>query len=315
MRCLYPRTVGFKDDGKTISWSPKTYSKEYPTFQLPCSKCIECRLQYARDTAIRCVHEAQMHENNCFITLTYSDENLKSPRLIYRDFQLFMKKLRKTQNQKIGCLVTGEYGDKTKRPHWHALLFNYRPSDALSGASNDRGDQTYTSSNLDALWGHNDSKTVPNVIGEVTLESAGYCARYAAKKLIHGKDEEHDFHPIHKRSSKHAIGKTWLEQYWRDAFNHGYIILNNQKLTIPRYYEKWLKKHEPQAWLRYVTETKQHFIQLAEKKSAALRAEENKINNDRLDRYKDLQIPRNKVREAIINGRFKRLQQYLKGEI
>ncbi len=95
MRCLSPRTVGFLHDGVTISWSPKYYSKEYATFQLPCSKCIECRLEYARQWAVRCVHEAKMHPENSFITLTYSDEHLTSEKLQYIDFQLFAKRLRK----------------------------------------------------------------------------------------------------------------------------------------------------------------------------------------------------------------------------
>ena len=42
------------------------------------------------------MHERQMHEEASFVTLTYSDECV--PRdfsLRYRDFQLFMKRLRK----------------------------------------------------------------------------------------------------------------------------------------------------------------------------------------------------------------------------
>ena len=123
MRCTSPRKVGFQADGKTISWSPKQYSKEYPSFQLPCGKCIQCRLEYARSWAVRCVHEAKMHEENSFVTLTYSDEHLKNPKLQYSDFQKFMKRLRFVNNdRKIGVFVTGEYGEKNKRPHWHAIF-------------------------------------------------------------------------------------------------------------------------------------------------------------------------------------------------
>ena len=196
MRCTSPRTVGFQADGKTLCWSKNNYSKEYATFQLPCGKCIECRLSYAREWAIRCIHEAQMHEENCFVTLTYSQENLKSPFLQYRDFQLFMKKLRFAYpNKKIGVFVTGEYGEKTKRPHWHAIIFNYRPSDAIKKYTTDRGDTVYSSESLSKIWDHGIAE-----FGSVTLESAGYCARYAAKKLVHGADEDHDFQPISKKS-------------------------------------------------------------------------------------------------------------------
>lgn len=252
MRCTSPRTVGFQADGKTISWSPKNTSKEFATFQLPCGKCIECRLDYARQWAVRCVHEAQMHEKNSFITLTYADQHLKSPKLIYSDFQKFMRRLRKTQNAPIGVFVTGEYGEKTKRPHWHAIIFNWSPNDQTYFRSNHRGDKIYSSKTLETLWPHGKCE-----LGSVTMESAGYCARYAAKKLVHGQDQTHDFHPISKKSSKHAIGKKWLEKFWPDIFNHGYaILIDGSKSAVPRYYEKWLKKNQPEAWQGYVTERK-----------------------------------------------------------
>lgn len=62
---------------------------------LPCGQCIGCKLEHSRQWAMRCIHEAQLHSNNCFITLTYAPENLPPDGgLIKRDFQLFMKRLR-----------------------------------------------------------------------------------------------------------------------------------------------------------------------------------------------------------------------------
>lgn len=336
MRCLNPRTVGFQADGKTICWSPKSYSKEYATFQLPCSKCIECRLEYARQWAVRCVHEAKMHPENSFITLTYSDEHLKSPKLDYRHFQLFAKKLRKkifadfvgdfgpinwglldkTQKKehyekiKIGIFVTGEYGDKTKRPHWHALIFNWRPKDAVPLRTTPRGDQVYKSKTLDALWAYGITE-----LGSVTFESAGYCARYAAKKLIHGNDDTHDYHPISKKSSHQAIGKRFLEKHWPDIFNHGHVILNDgTKTSIPRYYEKWLKENQPDAWLRYVTELKLERMRNAEEKETR----DKQIYWTQMDKRawnKAPLITKVEIRYALIKARFAQLQQHLKGDI
>lgn len=274
MRCTSPRTVGFKSDGKTIAWSRKDYSKEFSTFQLPCGKCLNCRLDYARQWAVRCVHEAKMNgSNNCFITLTYSDENLSSDKLYYVDFQNFMKRLRKKfPNTEIGVFVTGEYGDKKKRPHWHALLFNWRPSDEKYFYSTDRGDKVFSSRILGPKneqelndWKNWDQKPLWTFgkceFGEVTFESAGYCARYAAKKLVHGNDG-HGYEPISKKSNKHAIGKKFLEKYHDDIFNYGELVLKDSQGivrpvgAIPRYYEKWLQKHHPEKWVRYVTEVK-----------------------------------------------------------
>lgn len=334
MRCTRPRTVGFRSDGKTISWSPKNYSKEFATFQLPCGKCIECRLEYARNWAIRCVHESKMHPQNSFITLTYSDEKLTSPKLQYRDFQLFAMRLRSKiradlrkkigkinwsqmdlsekkaiyDANQIGIFVTGEYGDKTKRPHWHAIIFNWQPPDPVPKYRSHRGDQVWSSESLTKLWGHGIAE-----FGSVTFHSAGYCARYAAKKLSHGSDNDHDFHPISKKSTRHAIGKKFLEKYYEDVFNHGYIILpDGTQTTIPRYYEKWLQKHHPERWLTYVTQTKKDKIAKASEKSQREQYQEFLVNNARLNRRQGLQRTKNDARSKITQSRFKQLQSYNK---
>jgi hypothetical protein len=151
-----------------------------------------------------------MYEKNSFITLTYSEENLKSERLQYADFQKFLKTLRNLNFQKlldekfptytqkdqrklwnnfnkdqrkilyekiqISVFGVGEYGDKKKRPHWHALIFNWRPDDLYHKYNNHRGDKVYNSKTLEQLWPHGICE-----LGSVTFESAGYCARYASK--------------------------------------------------------------------------------------------------------------------------------------
>lgn len=305
MPCTSPRTVGFKHDGKTIAWSSKTFSKEFTTFQLPCGKCLECRLDYARQWSIRCIHEAQMHQHNSFITLTYSDENL-TKRLEYHHFQKFMKKLRKAYpNADISYFVTGEYGDKTKRPHWHALIFGWAPPDGNYLYSNDRGDKVYTSETLNKLWGKGISE-----FGSVTLESANYCARYAAKKLSHGHDDQHDFHPISKKSQKRAIGKKWLETYYKDILN-GYIVHEGNKLPIPRYYIKWLQKNHPTEWEEYVKTTKLEKTQFAE---AMARTEAQEYIKSLRARgpFRTTPRTRNQVRAQIKKSKFKQLQERLK---
>lgn len=315
MRCLYPRTVGYKSDGRTISWSSKQYSKEYPVFQLPCSKCIECRLEYARQWAVRCVHEAKMHEENSFITLTYSDQHLESPRLQYRDFQLFMKRLRRSEpSRTISTFVTGEYGDKTKRPHWHAIIFNYRPRDLVPIYKNENGDQLYKSESLDEIWGKNDSQKKPNEVGDVTFKSAGYVARYAAKKLVHGLDGEHDYQPISKKSSKRAIGKTWLEHYWRDLLKGTLTMSDGSQLSVPRYYEKWMQAQIPlEEWLCYL-DAKQKVCSRSLTNKQREESDTQRQNDKRrlCGHMPDIQTTKLKTKVKIINEKFKRLQKHLK---
>lgn len=338
MRCTDPRTVGFRTDGKTISWSPKNSSREFASFKLPCGQCLQCRLEYARQAAIRCMHEASLHEKNAFVTLTYADEHLKSEKLQYRDFQLFTKRLRKKifedfleehqitsmqfnaldkdlrkdlfEPYKIGLFVTGEYGDEKKRPHWHFLVFNWSPSDPKSHYTTELGHPVFTSETLKKLWPLGNSE-----FGSVTFESAGYCARYAAKKLIHGSDDDHDYHPIHKRSSHSAIGKRWIEKYWKRTFEDGYIILRRKnqkpiKCSIPRYYEKWLKKHQPLAWERYVTQIREDQMQKATARERDLLLRETAIDVSR--GLRGAAVKQRDATKRILSQKFKQLQKRLK---
>lgn len=306
MHCTRPRSVSFLADGKTISWNPNKYSMEYAPFKLPCGKCIECRLDYARGWAVRCVHESKMHDQNCFITLTYSDQHLKSPKLQYRDFQLFLKRLRKNYpNQQITYFVTGEYGEKTKRPHWHAIIFGWSPTDQEYLYTNEQGDQLFKSKILDQLWGQNSPEQKPSEIGTVTLKSAGYVARYATKKLVHG-DDGHEYEPISKKSVRPAIGRSFLERYYTDIFNYGTLVLEGGvTASIPRYYEKWLQRHDPALFQRYIT------IKLERSKKAGDKSKKDleivKKINEKRGIKKGAQISHNKQREKITMERLTRL--------
>lgn len=312
MRCSKPLTVGFLTDGKTLAWSPKNYSKEYPTFQLPCGKCRFCRLEYARQWAVRCIHESKMHENSIFLTLTYDEQHVGDGRLNYKHFQDFMKRLReKYITDEISYFVTGEYGEQTKRPHWHAILFGIRPQDETYKYSSDRGDKVYRSQTLTDIWGHGETE-----YGEVTFESAGYVARYAAKKLNHGKDQDHNYHPISKKSKAPAIGARFLEKYWEDIFNYGECRIEKSggkyiTCSIPRYYEKWLMKHNPPAWRRYVTQTKIRNIERAVIQNEKYIQEWHDENRPR-NWYKGYTLTHLQRQAVILDERLKQLKTKLK---
>jgi len=222
----------------------------------------------------------------------------------------------------MGVFVTGEYGEKTKRPHWHALIFGWSPSDSVYRYSNERGDRVYSSKTLapfspdevqecrnwkrNPLWPHGKGE-----FGSVTFESAGYCARYSAKKLGHGNDGTHEFEPVSKKSNKNAIGKKWLEKYYKDVFNQGHIVLpDGSTCGIPRYYEKWFKEHKPDEWLAYVTRVKLEKISHA-----------SSVSDQQFDDYKHRLLTADygarplspsEVRKIIIESKFKMLQANLK---
>lgn len=314
MHCIRPIKAGFNATGDIV-YSSKKISKELASFAFPCRKCIPCRLNMAREKAIRAYHESQMWDDNIFLTLTYDDEHLKSDRLQWIDFDLFIKRLNEKLNRGLSkenrrplpYMVTGEYGDKTKRPHWHVLIFNFRPDDAKKHYVTELGEQVYTSEFIRDLWTHGNIE-----FGSVTLDSASYVARYAAKKLAHGNDQDHDYHPIHNTSKKHAIGKKWIEKYHEQTFSRGYVVLpNGSQGPIPRYYQDWYKKNHPEKWMEYDAKVKLKSKELAEMQSRKDQLDDfaNFINYKGGTNYP---LSRTQVKLAILKSKFKQLQEKLK---
>lgn len=311
LQCINPLKAGF-DRAGSITYSSKKADPGQVGFQFECRKCLPCRLNIAREKSIRAFHESQMHENNIFLTLTYDDDHLESYRLIYEHFQKFMQDLRDfvgydDKSKKISYMVTGEYGEKNKRPHWHALIFNWAPSDPDLKYTTERGDRVFRSKTVDSLWSRGAAE-----FGNVTLDSASYVARYAAKKLVHGRDQAHDYHPIHKTSKGRAIGRSWIEKYWKHTFENGFVVLPNGELSkIPRYYVDWLKKQMPDLYFHYVTEVRPKIHQAVQNKQ---RKEELEYLSQVLTRPNPLEYPitRAKVKETILKSKFKRLQEKLK---
>ena len=118
MPCYNP-LVAWRYEGSMVFNAPPNHLINKP-FNLPCGKCIGCRMNYARSWALRCQLEALSYKDNCFITLTFNNEELHNRTnpwsVDVKDFQLFMKKLRKDLKKPIRFFHCGEYGEKTYRP-------------------------------------------------------------------------------------------------------------------------------------------------------------------------------------------------------
>lgn len=251
-----------------------------------CGSCLFCRLKYSGEWAVRCVHEASLYSQNSFITLTYDDKRLPDgydirDGLIYSHIQdNFLKALRdrcggltKVKHHNFGKInsktglpypefhrpirfyVSGEYGDKRQRPHWHMLLFNFDFSDRYFwrfskpnefGSSKSRF-PIYRSPTLEELWPYGNSE-----IGSVTFQSAGYCARYIMKKR-NGDDNDHLYRIVDddtgqvfirrrefcKMSTRPGIASGWFDKFSSDVYPLDAVILpGGRKVKPPRFYDK-----------------------------------------------------------------------------
>lgn len=218
----------------------------------PCGQCISCRLNYSRSKAIRAVHELEFWDRSSFVTLTYDDDSLiyhpgfLQPTLSRRDLQLFFKNLRRRiEPRKISYMASGEYGENTHRPHYHAILYGIDFSDDREYWKTLNGNKLYTSKLLTGAWGNKGHA----VIGDVTFDSASYVASYTVKKL----SGEHSFtfyedqgrdRPFGAMSTSPAIGKRWIEKNWRDVYPRDTIISRGHEVRPPRYYDEYLKSQD-----------------------------------------------------------------------
>lgn len=223
---------------------------------LPCGKCIGCVEGKKRDWAIRCAHEASMHKENCAVMLSYNDEHLpEGGNLVHRDFQLFAKRAR-AAGFKFSYFMSGEYGGRNGRPHYHAILFGVDFSaDRYFWDRTKSGVKLFRSPTLDRLWGMG----IAN-ISDFSSGSAFYIAGYLLKKAnqghIHSADGVIDFDtgelrervPEYGRMSRNpAIGKRWFEKWKSDVFPRDAVVFEGRRYRPPRYYDKQLSELESES--------------------------------------------------------------------
>lgn len=264
MRCKHPLDARQSPAGK-IGFKPMTPFDKL--IRLPCGKCIGCKLERSRQTAIRLMHEASLHQANSFVTLTYDNEHLPRARethahatLSKSDLQLFTKRLnesnRRLNGQGIRYYACGEYGEQTFRPHYHLAVFGEDFSqDRKKWKKSKTGHQLWRSDRLAALWPLGSAD-----IGELTFESAAYVARYITKKITGPSADDHykrqdeygiaywlepEFNVMSRRP---GLGKGWIDAYKTSVYPQDRVIVERGDKRVPsqppRYYDNQLPKDE-----------------------------------------------------------------------
>lgn len=212
--------------------------------EVPCGKCVGCRLERSRQWAVRCLHESKLHDSSLFVTLTYETVP-PGGSLRPRDFVLFMKRLRIT-HPGVRFFQCGEYGEQLSRPHHHAILFNCFFSDQRYYKS--RGDiRLYTSKELEKIWTHGQCS-----VGQVTFESAAYVARYAMKK-VYGNNEAYYGGRVPEyvtMSRRPGIGSVFVDRFRKDIYPCDEVIVRGVRCRPPKYYDGILERDAPTAFAK-----------------------------------------------------------------
>lgn len=266
---IVDRDTGVLDDNAAV-----------PVF-VPCGKCLACRKNKAGEFAVRCYLESlttNFDRCNQFVTFTYDDDNV-TDKIDYDHINRTFKEIRKyiqerinrydlepytwlddSRAQKVGSgfryMVVGELGDRTKRPHFHALLFGL-PADfaeMVSPFGHRGGHNLFRSHVLESYWNRGNV-----IVGDANFGSAFYTAGYALKKAFDIDQSRPHF------STNPGLGYQWyyenllpeiLARARRGDFTLPSIQLPKGKVSpIPHYFLRKLRLTNPLIYDKIKVET------------------------------------------------------------
>ncbi|QCS36655.1 replication initiator protein [Capybara microvirus Cap3_SP_578] len=262
---LSQKNVSYDDFDKKslITYDDLHFSSPVVDFKrmfLPCGKCSACKLDRSIQWSVRMIHESLCHSQNCFLTLTYDDNHLPADRLLCkRDVQLFIKRLRKVLYPlSIRYFLCGEYGTKFHRPHYHIVLFGYKPDKLDSDLTVRAGiSEIFRSSYFENIWakGH-------CYVGTVTQKSCAYVARYCTKK----QDENFPHKEFILASNRPGIGAYYFDQHYKDFYTDDKVLLETDDINkpirsfkVPRYYDKLLYKKDLSKYIQIKERRVKHY--------------------------------------------------------
>lgn len=198
---------------------------------VPCGQCGNCLALRRSYWTFRIREEAKNFMHSAFITLTYSEPPLSQqnvPTVEKKHLQDFFKRLRHyLDGRKIRYYAVGEYGTKTQRPHYHAIIFGLHPLEIefIHKAWNDYKDSK------DYQTGHAMATSLNDARIHYTTK---YHLNYKPKS-DRDQTRQSEFALM---SRKPGIGANYLERattYHRETQNH-FVMLEGFKQPMPRYY-------------------------------------------------------------------------------
>lgn len=231
--CLAPRIAIQKEEGaKPIFIHDIDYEfwakindrhLNYKLLLLPCGKCSCCVQNKSLEWTSRLMKEAEEWKYTYFVTLTYSDSNLKD--LNKRDIQLFLKRFRKATGFEFKYYVSGEYGETTLRPHYHAIFFLNDKLDDLEFYANN----LYVSKLLNSTW-KNGNVLVSSDVNERSIK---YTIGYTLKKIGESK--------ITLMSK--GLGLKYLKEKKSNIqFSNGFYLNDGFFVSPPSYFIRKMKE-------------------------------------------------------------------------
>ncbi|UDN67569.1 replication initiator protein [robinz microvirus RP_48] len=213
-----------------------------------CGQCLPCRINRGRQWQWRQFLESTQHEHSCFVTLTYDNKHISGNwALDPRHLQLFLKRLRSSlYPTPIRYFACGEYGDTSRRPHYHLSLFGVSGYNLVNGKpvatkAYPRGIETVVSGHIHESWG----------CGRVDVQefnhvTAAYVAGYTTKKLRDLKNGfEWNYPEYARQSNRPGLGVSAMVhlaniilntyQNWESGDVPSVLSIGNRRIPLGRY--------------------------------------------------------------------------------
>lgn len=193
-----------------------------------CGQCLGCRINRSRLWAHRIELESFLHNESCFLTLTYDDKNLPVGGSLEPSHpQEWLKRLRqRIAPGKVRYYLAGEYGSVLERPHYHVVLFGFQS--CAFGRSRYRLGIRNCCSSCDLVrdtWGKGFVE-----LGELNSKTAQYVCKYVTK--VNTIDQEAFLNGRHKEFSRMSLrpgigarAMLKVRDSFRGSFGSSYLRL------------------------------------------------------------------------------------------
>lgn len=247
--CYHPSKIDVERRGLAV--------RRADTVTVPCGSCLGCRTDQARDWAVRLVHESEyprrqpcgLSRASWFATLTYAPENVPEFGSLDPEHSWgFVARLRKHfPPRTLSYYLCGEYGERSDRPHYHAVFFGpqFKARELLTERN---GAPVWIADAVQEAWDLGITEITP-----VTPAACLYVAGYVRKK-VRWKDDPGYYERVDpetgelvelrqefsRMSRRPAIGRRWIERYWRDVYPRDFTLLEGRPMKPPRYYDKYM---------------------------------------------------------------------------
>lgn len=238
--------------------------------EIPCGKCIDCKLQYSRQWADRCIFESSYYkETECwFLTITYDDDHIMdvgsdlfAGTLLKKELSAFIKNLRRQieyhgYGDGIRFYACGEYGSKTFRPHYHMILYglDLKKFDNLEyWVKTKSGYCTWRSPLLEKIW-----KNGMIVVSPISWDTCAYTARYVLKKANGITPDHYIANGVEPEfvlmSRRPGIGRQYFDDNYENIYRTDEVFIKSadggRKGKPPKYYDSLYEKINPDNYKR-----------------------------------------------------------------